>query len=305
MNKFNDGQTCEICGGHEWAQVYKGPIRDGAFGTVTPEDCRIFQCAQCQVQRLEEAACKDDSFYAGKEYRESLGESTEAERWWAKHDIHQIRNLNVLWPHSIRNLIVADVGCAAGSFLDHISGLAATSVAVEPCLEHHPSLRQRGYKVYDSLLGAKADYQDRVDVAFSFATVEHVDHPGHFFSEIRQMLKPGGLFMVSTPNRKDILMDLLGEDYRQFFYRTVHRWYFDIQSLSELARYNGFEIVQKKCVHRFGISNALAWLRDRKPAGDQTLPLMDDPLLNQFWKSFLESKGNGDFLYFLLKRSAS
>ncbi len=65
---------------------------------------------------------------------------------------------------------------------------------------------------------------------------------------------------------------------RQFFYRTVHRWYFDMPSLSGLARHCGFDIVQENCVQRFGISNALAWLRDRKPTGDQALPSMDDPL---------------------------
>lgn len=305
MKKPEDMRACEICGADDWTLVYQGPIRDGSFGTVTPEDCRIFQCGRCQVQRLEESACKDDSFYGGKKYRELLGEATDAEGYWAEHDIQQIQNINVLWPHSIRNLTVADVGCAAGSFLDHISGLAATTLAVEPCKEFHSSLSQRGYKVYDSIHGAQSDYMDRVDVAFSLATVEHVDHPREFFLEIRQLLKPGGLFMVSTPNRQEILLDLLGDDYRQFFYRTVHRWYFDMQSFSDLALNCGLEIVQKKCVQRFGISNTLAWLRDRKPTGDRKLPPMDDPLLNQFWKTFLEVKGCGDFLYLLLKRDDS
>ena len=305
MKKSEYTRTCEICGTSDWTPVYQGPIRDGSFGSLTPEAHRIYQCGHCRAQRLAESACKDDSFYAGKKYRELLGESSDAEGFWTKHDMHQLRNLNVLWPHSVRNRIVADIGCAAGSFLDHISGLAATSLAVEPCREYHPSLRQRGYKVYDSIHKAHADYEDRVDVAFSLATVEHVEHPYDFFSEIRQLLKPGGLFLVSTPNRLDILMDLLGDDYQQFFYRTVHRWYFDMQSLSDLARRCGFEIVQESCVQRFGISNALVWLRDRKPTGDQMLPAMDDPLINQFWKSYLESKGSGDYLYLLVRRSDS
>jgi SAM-dependent methyltransferase len=305
MKKSEFTRKCEICNTCDWITIYEGPVRDGSFGNLTPEAHRIYECRHCRVQRLEESACKDDSFYAGEKYRKLLGESSGAEGFWAKHDIHQLRNLNVLWPHSIRNRIVADVGCAAGSFLDHISGLTATALAVEPCREYHPSLRQRGYKVYDSLPGALADYKDQVDVALSLATVEHVENPNDFFSEIRQLLKPGGLFMVSTPNRQDILMDLLGGDYHQFFYRTVHRWYFDMQSLCGLAQGCGFEIVQKNCIQRFGISNALAWLKDRKPTGDQTLPAMDDPLLNQFWKSYLESKGSGDYLYLLVKRKDS
>ena len=305
MKNSANTQVCEICSSSDWTAVYDGPVRDGSFGSVTSAAHRIYECRHCRVQRLEESACKDDSFYAGKKYRELLGESSDAEGFWARHDIHQLRNLNVLWPHSLRNRIVADVGCAAGSFLDHISGLAATSLAVEPCREYHPSLRQRGYKVYDSVPGAHSDYRDRVDVAFSLATIEHVEHPRDFFSQVRQLLKPGGLFLVSTPNRQDILMDLLGDEYKKFFYRTVHRWYFDMPSLSSLAHRCGFDIVQESCVQRFGISNALAWLRDRKPTGDQTLPAMDDPLLNQFWKNYLESKGSGDYLYLLVRRADS
>ncbi len=302
MKTSEYGRACEICGDLDWTAVYEGPVRDGSFGSVTPEAHRVYQCGQCRVQRLEEAACKDDSFYAGKKYRELLGESSDAQGFWTKHDVHQIRNLNVLWPHSIRDRIVADVGCAAGSFLDHIRGLAATPLAVEPCLEYHPSLSRRGYTVYDSILNAQADYKDRVDVVFSLATVEHVEDPVNFFSEIRQLLKPGGLFLVSTPNRRDILMDLLGDEYKAFFYRTVHRWYFDMPSLADLARRCGFDIVEETCVQRFGISNALVWLRDRKPTGDRMLPAMNDPLLNQFWKNYLESKGSGDYLYLLVKR---
>jgi len=250
-------RTCELCGANEWAAVYTGPIRDGSFGRLTPKEHTIYQCARCTVQRLEESACKDDSFYAGKKYRELLGESSEAEAFWSKHDIHQIRNLNMLWPHPIRNRIVADVGCAAGSLLDHISGLASVCLAIDPCREYHSSLRRRGYHVYDSVHGACGDYQGQVDIAFSLATVEHVAHPFEFLSEIGQLIKPGGLFLLSTPNRQDLLMDLLGEDYQRFFYRTVHRWYFDMTSLANLTARCNFEITQKRCAQRFGISNAL------------------------------------------------
>ena len=305
MNTTEYNRDCELCGTSKWRTVYQGPVRDGSFGNVTPEAHRIYQCGHCGIQRLEESACKDDSFYAGKKYRQLLGESSDAQGFWAKHDIHQLRNLNALWPHAIRNRVVADIGCAAGSFLDHLSGLTARSLAVEPCREYHPSLRQRGFEVYDSIANARSDYEQQVDLAVSLATIEHVDHPLNFISEIRELLKPGGLLMVSTPNRRDVLMDLLGDDYHRFFYRTVHRWYFDMQSLADLMRRCGFEVVQEKCVQRFGISNALAWLRDRKPTGDRVLPAMDDPLLNNFWQKYLESKGGGDYLYLLARRPGS
>jgi len=302
MKHSNNTHICEICGGSDWSPAFNGPIRDGSFGSTTPENHTIYQCSRCAVQRLEESACKDDSFYAGKKYRKLLGEAADAEGFWQKHDIHQIRNLNVIWPRSLRNKVVADIGCAAGSFLDHVSGLAKTCLAVEPCEEYHASLEQRGFNVYHSTAHVLKEFAGQVDFAFSYSTVEHIGNPFDFFSEIRQLLRPNGFFLVSTPNRNDILMELLGAEYKQFFYRTVHRWYFDMDSMVNLARRCRFEIAEERCLHRFGISNTLAWLRDRRPTGDRPLPGFDDSLLNEFWKNYLESKGAGDYLYLLLRR---
>jgi GT2 family glycosyltransferase/glycosyltransferase involved in cell wall biosynthesis/SAM-dependent methyltransferase len=40
-----------------------------------------------------------------------------------------------------------------------------------------------------------------VDAAVSFETLEHVAEHGRFLSEVRRVLRPGGLFIVSTPDR--------------------------------------------------------------------------------------------------------
>jgi SAM-dependent methyltransferase len=294
---------CEVCAGTDWLPAYKGPVRDGGFGSLSARDCAVYECRQCGVQRLEESACKDESFYEGVRYRELLGEAADAEGFWAAHDVHQIRHLNVLWPHSVRNRVVADVGCAAGSFLDHISALAAECLAIELCREYHASLNERGYRVFESIDNAAAEYAGRVEFAFSFSTVEHVLNPSEFFRSIRSLLAPDGLLLVSTPNRADVLMDLLGDEYRRFFYRTVHRWYFDMPSLAGLAARSGMAVVQQQCQQRFGISNVLRWLRDRRPKGDAPLPHFGDALINETWKAYLESKGIGDYLYMLLKRA--
>lgn len=294
--------ACEICAGTAWHQAYCGPVRNGGFGSLTDHDCTVLECTDCGVQRLEEPACKDDSFYQGSRYRDLLGEAADAEGFWAAHDVHQLRNISVLWPQPVRNKVVADVGCAAGSFLDHIGGLAAESLAIEPCHEYHPSLKQRGYKVFESIETAAAAYPGRIDTLFSLSTLEHVLNPLEFFKQIRALLALDGVFMVSTPNRADVLMTLLGADYHRFFYRTVHRWYFDMASLESLAGRSGFEVVKKRCLQRFGISNALRWLRDRRPGGDDALAPFEDALINDTWKAYLESKGVGDYLYMLLKK---
>ena len=107
---------------------------------------------------------------------------------------------------------------------------------------------------------------------------------------------------MSTPNRRDVLMDLLPDAYPAFFYRTVHRWYFDVASLTACADSAGFAVEASRVVQRFGLSNAMAWLRDRRPTGHNPLPHLDNAMINGFWQNYVEQEGVGDYLYVWLTR---
>jgi 2-polyprenyl-3-methyl-5-hydroxy-6-metoxy-1,4-benzoquinol methylase len=250
-----------------------------------------------------EAYCPDPSIYESERYRAILGQGMDAASFFEEHDALQMEHLSMLWPHAVRGKRVADVGCAAGSFLDHISGLAATTLAIEPCTDYHESLRSRGHRVYASTEAAAARERESVDVAFSFSVVEHVANPRTFLAEIAQLLGPNGELLVSTPNRRDVLLSLLPEEFGAFFYRTVHRWYFDVESFRRCAELAGLTVVKAASMHRFGIANALIWLRDRRPSGHSTIPFLDSPAINRAWQSQLEEKGVADYLYFWLRRS--
>lgn len=291
---------CEICGFNKMEIAYQGKIRDGSFGSFL-ESSVVKKCFNCGVERLDEKSCRSEDIYKSEEYRTILNQRADSEGYFAEHDKLQIRNLNALWPYSLRGKIIADIGCAAGSFLDHVRGLAERSIAIEPCQEYHDSLAKRGYEVYPYVGDALAKRDRSVDVAFCFSVIEHVANPRVFLEEIAQLLKHNGNLIISTPNRRDLLMDLLPDIYPSFFYRTVHRWYFDLQSLKFCVEQAGFEIREFKCIHRFGLSNAFAWLRDHKPVGDAPVPHIN-AMLDGIWKLYLEEKQIGDYLYLIVQK---
>lgn len=293
--------SCEICGADLWQVARRGAVRDGAFGRSTGDDAVVGVCGGCGVERLAETFCHDESLYESNAYRTLLRQGSDAASFFAEHDQLQLQQLSVLWPRSLRGKTVADIGCAAGSFLDHVAGLATRTVAIEPCREYHESLREREHAVFpDARMAAEQGVGAAVDLATSFSVIEHVANPRVFLEDIRCLVKPGGSLLVSTPNRRDVLMELLPDAYPGFFYRTVHRWYFDVDSFARCAELAGWRVSESRCLHRFGLSNAMLWLRDRRPSGRASAPSLADSALDDVWRGHLERSGRGDYLYFWL-----
>ena len=121
---------CEICEIKDWSTIYNGPIREGAFGAS--KKGKVKQCNGCGIYRLNEEIVLLQQDYESSSYRELMGQGLTPKEFYQFADPVQIHNLATFWPISFRNKFVADIGCAAGSFLGHIAGLAQKIIAVEP-----------------------------------------------------------------------------------------------------------------------------------------------------------------------------
>jgi SAM-dependent methyltransferase len=295
-------EICAICGRSDWSVTYCGPVRDGTYGALR-ENAVVARCRGCGVDRLAEGFCMPSAFYETTDYRSKLRQELDSESHFRTHDELQLHTLRTIWPTNLRRKTVADIGSAAGSLLDHLRGYSRNQIAVEPYDTYRQDLAARGYHAYPYASDAVAEWAGTVDLAFSIQVIEHTEDPRTFLEEIRPLLAPDGKLVISTPNRDDILFDLMPEDFPSFFYRVVHRWYFDAASLANCARLAGYEVVHMHHVHRYGMANALRWLRDRRPGGHDRLPGIDK-LADSFWTGYLEQSGRSDCLYSVLSPSA-
>lgn len=296
---LNNFPPCPICSNKSWELVHKGHIRDGVFGGWCESEVR--RCIGCGIERLAESACLSHDAYETPEYRARLDQDHDINRHYATHDELAQFTLNVLWPRSLRDKTIADVGCGGGALLDHFRGVGGTLVAIEPALPFSESLRSRGYKWFPSIVEAAEHHSGQVDFVLSTQVIEHVSDPKAFLQDILHLLSSDGIAVVSTPNRRDILMELLPEDFRQFFYRTQHRWAFDAESLTSCAVSAGFSVQEVRHVHRYGIANTMHWLKEKKPRGrDPLSPL--DRTIDKHWQSWLENSGRSDNLYIILSK---
>jgi SAM-dependent methyltransferase len=242
--------------------------------------------------------------YRTEEYRLLVDHASSSEAFRLLHDPEQLDRLPLLEPvMPLRGRTVADIGCGAGTFLDLVRGHAAVTIGVEPARQYRDALVDAGHHYFPGCSEAAAVWDGRVDLAVCFSVIEHVDDPLDLLASIRRLLAPGGRALVSTPNRADWLLELLPVEYGAFFFRAVHRWYFDRSSLAAVARHAGFDVIEPFHVHRFDLSNFLVWLRDRAPSGLRRVPV--DPVLDAAFRQTLVATGRSDYLYAWLGVTAS
>ena len=290
---------CEICEGH-YHQIYEGPIRDGAYGGIKASSV-IYECSDCKVQRLREEDCIPDVFYQTGEYREFLKQSLESKKAMKEQEELQDYTLEVLAPHSLKDSNILDIGCGAGTLLNRLKNITLNQIGIEPCLPYYESLTRKGFKIYPSLKEAIKDQAPVADFGFSIAVIEHVKNPVEFLKQIKKLINPdGGKLVISTPNRNDILMNILKEKILSFFYRTQHRWYFDEYSLNKCIRLAGFKVNRLRYIHKYGLSNTLFWLRDGKPNGRLAMKGINDNH-DKKWRALLEESKQSDYIYMELE----
>jgi SAM-dependent methyltransferase len=293
--------ACCICNTTEWELVYAGPVRAGSFGqTTTPTEVRC--CTGCGVWRLSEDCTFNNDTYASEEYREAMGQGTKVIDFFKAHDEYQRFNIKGIKGLNYRDAVVADVGCGAGSFLDHVSGLAKKIISIEPTPLYHRSLKNRGYRVYPFTSDALKEESSSVDFVTSFQVIEHVSDPVAFLQELSKMLVDDGRIVIATPNRADILLKLIPDEFMPFYFRSAHRWYFDQDSLTSCAEKAGLIVENTQFIHTYDMSNALAWLKDKKPKGNQRLSGIL-PEMDELWTTFLQTSGQADNIYVTLKKS--
>ena len=289
-------QFCKICNSNKLDIVYDGPIRAGTNGK-TAEGYRIFECIYCRSQFL--TPMPEDALIAYQDgtYREEYDGAKNIEEFRSKHDKDQAIKLSLVGLENIRGRAVGDVGCGAGCFLDLINGIASRTVAVEPMTEYKKYLQITADAHYFSTNQLAEFESGKLDLIFGFAVIEHIHDPVAFLKSLKSVLNKSGKICLTTPNRKEILMETNGKKFFKHFYRTAHCWYFDIESLKFLARHVGLKITTTRTFHTYDISNYLIWLRDGEAPGHRTLLDEFSHELNATWRAFLESKNLADQIY--------
>lgn len=140
---------------------------------------------------------------------------------------------------------ILDIGCGDGRFLQvlrdfgskqwELVGIDFDPAAVERC-------RARGFEAHAKRVEDFTEADGSFDAVIMLQLIEHVEDPVAISRRVYSLLKPGGIFVIETPN-------LAGLDYRLFrgrwwgHYHFPRHWnLFSTDSLAQMLREAGFTI---------------------------------------------------------------
>ncbi len=137
-----------------------------------------------------------------------------------------------------------EVGPGFGTFaeISNKSEFFKTVSVVERTPSMAEACRQKGLRVIESTLEeASIEFSETADVAVFFEVIEHVFEPIKFLQSVRQILRPGGLIMLTCPNGKGFDTEMLGEQSPAV--DTEHVNLFNPHSIEVLLSRLGFQVL--------------------------------------------------------------
>jgi SAM-dependent methyltransferase len=153
----------------------------------------------------------------------------EENYWFQRHLVAYNHLLNL-----VEAKRVLDLGCGEGYGADLLASRAREVVGVDlaPEAVYHarktyrrPNLRFRYMDIYRLELG-----EESFDVVCSLQVIEHLHEPERFMEEARRVLKPGGICVITTPNR------LIISPGRETPVNPFHIFEFDLGQFEEFMR---------------------------------------------------------------------
>lgn len=259
-----------------------------AFNFVRSKGRQQIKCSNCGLVFLDDKSRKKKvTFNDEKFLREYLIEENLFKTYFSKI-LDEVENLK-------KTGYLLDIGCGAGTFLElaksrswKVLGLDSSKAAM-----HYATRRK--IKVINERVEKTRLVPNKFDIVSAFQAVEHFTDPLKVLKTIHKTLKPGGLLVITTPNRTSLLEKFMGNKWFGYYNRE-HLFVFDKQSFELLALKTGFEVI--KSTEKKGRPLSFSWILTRlsdyyydHKSTAKKLILLIQPIVKHFdWLTIEEPK---------------
>jgi 2-polyprenyl-3-methyl-5-hydroxy-6-metoxy-1,4-benzoquinol methylase len=244
--------ACPVCGG--CAQP-KATAFDDRYGY--PGRFQVFECEACghlaldaglpaaEVERLYTTFYPRSTFDA--DAWQPAAPASRWTAWWQGLHASAFR-----WvPANVR---VLDIGCGFGEALGYHRARGCDAHGVEADANILRVAQRHGLQVRVGLFEPAAYAPSSFDVVTLDQVIEHVADPLSVLRGVEQVLKPGGMAVLSTPNARGWGARLFGRRWIHW-HAPYHQQFFTTESMQSAARAAGLQVESMRTV-----TNS-AWLR--------------------------------------------
>jgi SAM-dependent methyltransferase len=150
-----------------------------------------------------------------------------------------------------------EVGASGGHFLRLLErqGWHASGVELDARAREAHARRSPAIPMYESLDAARDAGSEALDLVIALHTIEHLRAPRAFLDSVRDLLRQGGVLMLTTPNGGSVVRWLAGSRW-EWWTPPAHLALFTPAGLSLALRDCGFEVLEVRT--RRGDANGTA-----------------------------------------------
>lgn len=202
---------CLICGGRE-----SSPLIKAVDHTVSRETFHVVQCSACgfAYTNPRPASTELGRYYLSDDYisHSNKNKGLVAKLYKAVRAITLKKKLRLVNEQTEgKPGRILDIGCGTGEFLHTCATAGWASSGIEPsqiAREFARSEHGLDVKDEDELQGLE---RASFDIITMWHVLEHVSNLNERIIQVKQLLKPGGRFIVAVPNRSSLDASIYGE----------------------------------------------------------------------------------------------
>lgn len=189
-------------------------------------DFTYYRCQNCRSAFLSKFPSEEETetFYQ-KNFRYNANVNEKEMRRRANHVLDKLLRLNPLAK------TILDIGSGYGFFLEEAEKRGINALGIEPSDYLFKESKKRKLTVSHQNLKEfiKANKNERYDLVTLIHVIEHVNDPKKMLVKLSELLLPGGILYVETPNMNSFLFAFEKSNYT-FLLVPDHLWLFSKKS---------------------------------------------------------------------------